>query len=84
MRVPALAFKETLAGRTMWAVIVDSSEPGDGAGDPLVGALHKTAAYMEMKWGGTLYGHGNRPGDVEKDRAAWEEARRFFALRMEG
>jgi multimeric flavodoxin WrbA len=81
LRVPALAFKESMKGRALWAIVVDSDEPGQGSSDPVIGCLQKTTAYMEMRWGGLLLGHGNRPGDVEKDTAAWHEAEAFFRIR---
>jgi len=84
LRIPELKFKETMTGRRMWAVVVDSSDPGDGSSDPLIGTLQKTAQYMAMRWGGTLSGHANRPGDIEQDAAAWHEALQFFTVRGAG
>src|SRR3954471_19437624 len=51
MRIPQLKFKETLAGRTLHGVVVDSDEdPADGSSLPVIDALRRTAEYMGMKW----------------------------------
>lgn len=81
MRVPELRFKDTLRGRNLWIVAVDSSEPSDGAADPLLGMLRLTADYMGMRLAGVLLGHANRPGEVERDEAAWRGAETFFTAR---
>ena len=81
LRVPELRFKDSMKGRCMWAIVVDSSDPGDGVTDPLIGTLQKTAEYMAMRWAGALCGHGNKPGEIESDVPAWHEARSFFTLR---
>ena len=79
MRVKDLAFKDTLAGRTLHAIVVDSDEdPADGSSLPVIDSLRRTAEYMSMTWHGALVGHGNRPGDIQKDAAALEAAARYF------
>lgn len=79
MRVPGVDFTARMAGKSMWAVSAISDEDRSVA-DPLVGTLVLTAKYMEMRWGGCLFGFGNRAGDVLNDSAALEEARTFFAI----
>ena len=78
MRAPALAFAATMAGRSLWAVVVDADDEGAGTAAPVVDALRRTAAYLDMRWRGALVGHGNRPGDVTADRAAQAAAETFF------
>jgi multimeric flavodoxin WrbA len=77
-RVPELRFKETMRGRNLWAVVVDSSDPSEGAAEPLLGTLKRTADYMNMRWAGLLHAHANRPGEVERDETAWRAAETFF------
>ncbi len=78
MRDPELAFRERMKGRRLWAVVVDSGEPGDGSADPLIGTLVRTADYMEMRWMGALHGHANRPGEIAGDAAAQAAAPAYF------
>ncbi|MFI9549714.1 flavodoxin family protein [Streptomyces sp. NPDC052016] len=78
LRTPGLDFKATLAGRTLWGVTALAHEETVVA-DPLVGALHNSAAYMGMRFGGVLLGNGSKPGDVLKDTEALARAKTFFA-----
>ncbi len=80
MRIQELAFLHTMEGRTLHGVVVDSDEdPAEGSSLPVIDTLNRTARYMKMGWRGALVGHGNRPGDVERDAAALEAARTYFA-----
>ena len=80
MRRPELAFERTLAGRNLWAVVVDSDAADDGEGSavPVVDTLRRTAEYMTMNWRGALQGHANRPGEIEADTAAMQAATSYF------
>lgn len=78
-RIPALAWKETLAGRSMWSVIVDSDTDAEGSANPVVDAMRRTAEYMKMHWRGALVGHANRPGEIANDAAALAAADAYFA-----
>jgi multimeric flavodoxin WrbA len=78
MRVPGADFKARMAGKTAWAVSVTSDEDRRFA-EPLIGTMTLSAEYMRMRWGGTLFGYGSRPGDILNDAAALAAARRFFA-----
>jgi multimeric flavodoxin WrbA len=78
MRVPGADFKARMAGKTAWAVAVISDEDPRFA-EPLIGTLKFSAEYMRMRWGGTLFGYGSRPGDVSSHASALAEAERFFA-----
>jgi hypothetical protein len=51
----------------------------DEVSAPLIGTLRLSAEWMKMRWGGLLLGHGNRPGDIASDPAAFERAKSFFA-----
>ena len=78
-RLPELAFAKTLAGRTLWAIVVDSDrDDAGGSALPVVDTLRRTAEYMAMRWYGALVGHANRPGDIENDAAALAAADRYF------
>lgn len=81
-RVPGVEFKARMKGKTLWAVTVNSDDPGEGADEgslPLLRTLELTAEYLEMRFGGAVVGHGNRPGDVLRDAAAVAAARRLLA-----
>jgi multimeric flavodoxin WrbA len=78
LRIPELNFAETLAGRTLWSIIVDSDTEGEGAADPVVDVMRRTAEYMKMQWHGALVGHANRPGEIEQDGAALSAAESYF------
>jgi len=78
MRIPELAFKDTLAGRSMWGVIVDSDDDASGTALATIDMFKRTADYMSMHWRGVLLGHGNRPGEVDSDAAALAAADAFF------
>ncbi|WP_030145396.1 flavodoxin family protein [Streptomyces violaceorubidus] len=80
LRTPGLDFKATLAGRTLWGVTALAHEEREVA-DPLIGALHNSAAYMGMRFGGVLLGNGSKPGDVLRDTEALARAKTFFARR---
>lgn len=77
MRVPGVDFKARMAGKTMWAISTISDEDRSVA-DPLIGTLKLTARYMGMRWGGTLLGYGNRPGEILNDTIACSTADTFF------
>ena len=79
MRRPELAFADTLRGRALWGVLVDSDTDGEGSADPVIDVLRRTAGYMAMQWRGALVGHANRPGEIAADAAALAAAARYFA-----
>jgi len=81
LRRPELDFKRTMAGRSLWAVVVDSDDEALGSADPAVDMLRRTADYMGMRWRGALHGHANRPGEIEGDLAALATATTFFATK---
>jgi multimeric flavodoxin WrbA len=81
MRQPALDFKAALAGRSLWAVLVDSDDEALHSSSPAIDTLHRTADYMGMHWRGALVGHGNRPGEIERDSAALAAAATYFTVR---
>lgn len=82
LRVPDAQFRARMKGKTLWAVSVNSSETeaeSQTLSAPLVECLRLSADYMDMHWGGTLLGTGNRTGDVLKDERAMAAAPLFFA-----
>jgi multimeric flavodoxin WrbA len=78
MRDPQLAFKPAMAGKQLWAVIVDSDTDDEGSSYPLLDQLRRTADYMDLKWRGALLGHANKPGEIEASDAAMRAAEGFF------
>jgi multimeric flavodoxin WrbA len=78
LRTPGVDLKATLAGATLWGVTVLADDEPMVA-DPLIGALHNSAAFMKMRFGGVLLGNGSKPGDVLKDTEALARAKTFFA-----
>jgi len=79
MRVPGLDFRARMSGKRLWGVTVTSDDDQDDEiSGPLVGTLRLTASYLGMQWRGMLLGHGNRPGDIAGDTAAFERAKAFF------
>ena len=78
MRLPDVDFRKRMASKTLWAISAFSDEDPVGA-QPLIETIRMTAEYLNMKWGGTLLGYGNRPADVMDDVASMERASQFFA-----
>jgi NAD(P)H-dependent FMN reductase len=80
MRVPELDFKARMAKKTLWVITVNADELGapSTSSAPLLASMRMTADYLSMKVGGVLVGHANRPGDIEQDRVALEQAKSFF------
>ncbi|ASY32150.1 MULTISPECIES: NAD(P)H-dependent oxidoreductase [unclassified Streptomyces] len=77
LRTPDPAFREKMAGRTLWGVTAMADE-NRAVAEPLVGTLRLSAAFMGMRFGGVLLGNGSRPGDVRTDARALREAKTFF------
>lgn len=77
LRLPGVAFRERMAGKTMW--LVSAASGGDPSlVRPLLGTLQLTAQYMRMNWGGSLFGLGNSPAEVLHDGNALDQAAAFF------
>lgn len=77
LRTPDPEFRAKMAGRTLWGVTVMAHEEEEVA-LPVELTLHHTAAYMRMRFGGLLLGHGTRPGQVAEDEQALVRAKSFF------
>jgi multimeric flavodoxin WrbA len=78
MRIPGIDFRPRMAGKTMWAITM-LSDTDKAQADPLLGSLQWTAKYLGMRWGGSLLGYGNKPGDVLADQTALTNAEQLFA-----
>ncbi|MCX4390779.1 NAD(P)H-dependent oxidoreductase [Micromonospora peucetia] len=78
LRTPGVDFRQRMRGRRMWAISVLSNED-EAQADPLVATLRLSADYLDMRWGGVLLGHANRPGEVLHDTVALRAADAFFA-----
>lgn len=75
MRVPGLAFKETMGAKSL-ALITTS---GDRAkAQPMIDSVALCAQFLSMTWGGALWGKGGAPGAVQSDAQALELARSFL------
>ncbi|MFF9340868.1 MULTISPECIES: flavodoxin family protein [unclassified Streptomyces] len=77
LNVPDSDFKRRMAGHTLWGVTAmahDEHEVADG----LTTALHHSAAYLRMRFGGVLLGTASRPGRIRADEQALHRARTFF------
>jgi multimeric flavodoxin WrbA len=77
MRVSEYSFKASMAEKTFWAVSA-LSDPDPTMADPLIGTLTLSAKYFGGTYGGTLFGFGNKPGDVMTDVEAIGRAHTFF------
>ncbi|MFE6223549.1 flavodoxin family protein [Streptomyces sp. NPDC057854] len=77
LNMPGSDFKERMAGRTLWGVTAMAHDEHVVA-DGLTTALHNSAAYMRMLFGGVLLGTGSRPGRVRADEQALIRAKTFF------
>ncbi|MEU0404555.1 NAD(P)H-dependent oxidoreductase [Streptomyces sp. NPDC006197] len=77
LNVPGSDFKERMAGGTLWGVTALAHEEHEVA-DGLVTALHHSAAYLRMRFGGVLTGTASRPGRIRADEQAMIRAKTFF------
>jgi NAD(P)H-dependent FMN reductase len=77
LRMPGLNFRERMKGKTLWAITVSSG--GRAEAQPLEDSLTLTANYLQMRWGGMLFGTGSRPNDIQLDAQALHRAKAFFA-----
>lgn len=77
MRIPGLDFRQRMGGKTMWALTTISDDDRSAA-DPLFGTLQRSAAYMGMRWGGSVIGYGNRPGEALSEAGTLHAARALF------
>jgi len=76
LRTPSLDFQEYMKAKTLWSIVVGGGTRLDA--QPLEGSLQLTATFMQMHWGGMLYGSGSRPNDIQDDARALQEAKTFF------
>ena len=76
LRTPNLDFREQMKGKTLWSIVVGSGARFEA--QPLEGSLLLTAAFMQMSWGGMLYGTGSRPNDIQDDTVGLHQAENFF------
>ncbi|MDB5270039.1 MAG: flavodoxin [Hymenobacter sp.] len=77
LRTPSLNFRARMQGKTLWAITVSSGERAEA--QPLEDTLTLTAQYLQMRWGGLLFGTGSRPNDIQLDAPALLRAKSFFA-----
>ncbi|MEF9883570.1 flavodoxin family protein [Streptomyces sp. P9-A4] len=78
LNVPDSDFKERMTGRTLWGVTAMAHEEHEVA-EGLRTALHHSAAYLGMNFGGVLTGTASRPGRIHADEQSLLRAKTFFA-----
>ena len=76
LRTSTLNFRDDMRGKTLWSIVVSSGNRAEA--QPLEDALVLTAKYMNLHWGGMLYGTGSRPNDIQDDAKALKRAQTFF------
>jgi NAD(P)H-dependent FMN reductase len=75
MRVPGLPFKEQMARKSLHLVTTS----GDRAkAQPMIDSVRLCAQFLDMRWGGALWGKGGPPGAVQQDAAARQESATFL------
>ncbi len=77
-RMPGVAFKERMRGKTLWAVSV-MADDDQRVAEPLLKVLELSAGYLGARFAGALLGTGSWPGDVLQDTGAVARARQYFA-----
>ncbi|MBF9220372.1 flavodoxin family protein [Hymenobacter ruricola] len=77
LRTSSLNFRHDMRGKTLWSIVASSGNRAEA--QPLEDALVLTANYMQMQWGGMLYGTGSRPNDIQDDLGALQRAQTFFS-----
>ena len=75
MRVPGLAFKESMASKTL-SLITTSGDRTKA--QPMIDSIMLCAQFLAMRWGGALWGKGGPPGAVQADAQAVAAAARFL------
>ena len=76
LRVPDLAFKQRMAGKTLYIVSTGGERR---KAQPSIDAAQLCAEFMGMQWGGALWGKGGAPDAVAQDHAAVAAAATFLA-----
>jgi multimeric flavodoxin WrbA len=75
MRIPGVDFKGEMAKKTLRLITTS----GDRAkAQPMIDSTELCAKFLNMTWGGVLWGKGGPPKAVESDAKAIEEARNFL------
>lgn len=75
MRVPGLPFKERMGRKSLHLVTTS----GDRAkAQPMIDSVRLCAQFLDMRWGGALWGKGGPPGAVQADTAALQDATTFL------
>ena len=81
LRTPGLNFRARMQEKTLWSIVVSSGGRADA--QPLHDTLMLTAQYLQMHWGGLLFGTGSRPNDIQGDAQALHRASSFFCAASE-
>jgi multimeric flavodoxin WrbA len=75
MRVPDLAFKEPMGSKTL-SLITTSGDRTKA--QPMIDSVMLCAQFLNMRWGGALWGKGGPPGAVQADAQAVATAATHF------
>jgi multimeric flavodoxin WrbA len=73
LRDKRIAFKQAMAGKRVYVVIVGGDNPRFKA-LPLVQQFQYIFGFMGMEFGGYVIGEGSRPGEILADQRALREA----------
>ncbi|GGJ39546.1 flavodoxin family protein [Deinococcus roseus] len=76
LRLPDVHFRDRMTGKKLYAITTHTGKKEEV--EPLTESLRLSAEYMKMQYQGALIGWGSRPGDVQRDTAALEQAQAFF------
>jgi hypothetical protein len=76
MRVPDLEFRRRMHGKTIWVISSSSGDPEEA--QPLFDTLRLSAEYMHMRWGGSILGSGNKPGEAVQNEGTVLQAGMLF------
>jgi len=70
MRIPGLAFKETMARKSLHLI----TSSGDRAkAQPMMDSVQLCAQFLGIRWGGALWGKSGPPRAVPQDAATAHE-----------
>jgi multimeric flavodoxin WrbA len=76
MRIPGVPFKDSMAQKTLHLITTS----GDRAkAQPMIDSVALCAAFLNMRFAGTLWGKGGPPAAVQADTQAVAQTATFFA-----
>jgi multimeric flavodoxin WrbA len=76
MRIPGVPFKDTMAQKTLHLITTSGDRT---KAQPMIDSVALCAAFLNMRFAGTLWGKGGPPAAVQADAQAIAQAATFFA-----